>query len=243
VSIKLMAKVWDYSQASGNDLLVLLVLADMANDEGECWPSMATIARKSRLNVRNARLRIRSLEEMEEVLVIHGGGAASSRGGLRSNRYRVTIHITDEDDTDASDLIGIRMPATGSGQDDTDASDLQIRSAATGLIRSVATAESPEEPPLKLPLNPQPKAGDHKPTRHGMRGTGTSPRERQAAEGQARAAVAADAEADRLVVAIPEKYAHCPEDYVVDKIGQAFPDDADRRKAALSHYRDLKMAS
>ncbi len=147
-----MTDVWTYSKAAGTDLLVLLALADMANDDGECWPSMTTIARRSRLAPRNARLRIRSLEILGEVLVIHGAGTSSSKGGLRSNRYRVTVHIEDEPDTDASVLVesdAIGTPASVSETDDTDASVLQTLTPASPLIRTPASVESSVESPVE----------------------------------------------------------------------------------------------
>lgn len=50
----------------GNPLrkLVLLKLCDNANDNGECWPSIATIARKCEMSVRSVQTHIRALEKM-----------------------------------------------------------------------------------------------------------------------------------------------------------------------------------
>jgi hypothetical protein len=45
MSIKLMTLAWQVALKHG-DKLVLLALADNANDEGLCWPSIATIGRK-----------------------------------------------------------------------------------------------------------------------------------------------------------------------------------------------------
>lgn len=45
MSIKLMAEAWDLDIPSGPKM-VLLCLCDFANDNGMCWPSVATIARK-----------------------------------------------------------------------------------------------------------------------------------------------------------------------------------------------------
>jgi hypothetical protein len=236
-----MTSVWDYSKASGTDLLVLLVLADMANDEGECWPSMATIARKSRLEPRNARHRIRALETLEEVLVIRGGGRSSSKGGLRSNRYRVTVHMEADADTDASVLI------TDADRDasvlitdeaDTDASILQIRTPASSPIRTPASAEPSGEPLLKRPPNPHGRAVGDPGRKRGMRGTGTSPRELRAAGNAHRESVKAQGESERLVKAIPETYADHPE-IAKERIRQAFANDPERCQRSLDHLATL----
>lgn len=57
-----MSKLWESGPKNKTQLLVLLALADFANDEGHCWPSMATIAKKARLTDRGARKVVRQLE-------------------------------------------------------------------------------------------------------------------------------------------------------------------------------------
>lgn len=49
MSIKLMTQVWEQAEAEGTKLLLLLALADMANDEGYCWPSYKTLSKKIRV--------------------------------------------------------------------------------------------------------------------------------------------------------------------------------------------------
>lgn len=46
MSIKLMTSAWDLP-LTGNKKLVLMALADFANDQGKCWPCIATIATKT----------------------------------------------------------------------------------------------------------------------------------------------------------------------------------------------------
>lgn len=51
-----MARVWkDYPGTGGSELLALLALADWSDDDGRCWPSMASIATKVRLSKSQAR--------------------------------------------------------------------------------------------------------------------------------------------------------------------------------------------
>ena len=67
MSIEVMSQVWKYSKHSGTALLMLLAIADSANDERRAWPSIATLARKTRMSERNARYLLRELEDSEEI--------------------------------------------------------------------------------------------------------------------------------------------------------------------------------
>jgi hypothetical protein len=102
MSIEVMSRVWKHSKASGTPLLVLLCLADWADDEGECWPSISSVAKKCRLkDARHVKRVIHETLEAElgEVVVIAGAGKSSTKGGVRSNRYRITVHMTDDPPT------------------------------------------------------------------------------------------------------------------------------------------------
>lgn len=74
MSIKVMTEVWDSSSAKGSARLVLLSLADHANDEGYCYPSVARLARKSVLSERNVQLVLSELETRGELVRLLGTG-------------------------------------------------------------------------------------------------------------------------------------------------------------------------
>lgn len=82
MSIRWINHVWLNSPYGGERLLVHLALADFANDEGLCWPSIATLAKKSRCG---ERLVQRQIADM----IIDGWLVLDSRGGGRgrSNCY------------------------------------------------------------------------------------------------------------------------------------------------------------
>lgn len=61
MAVKISHWVWQHSGAKGNDLLVLLALADNANDDGVCWPSLRYLAEKTRLHENTIRSRLKSL--------------------------------------------------------------------------------------------------------------------------------------------------------------------------------------
>lgn len=78
MSIKVASHVWEHSQQSGSALLMLLALADHANDDGACWPSIETLARKCRVSERQARRLIRKLEDDGELATDVGGGRGNA---------------------------------------------------------------------------------------------------------------------------------------------------------------------
>jgi hypothetical protein len=50
MSIRVMSAAWDHYPGAGSELLVLLAMADWSDDDGRCWPSMSSIALKTRLS-------------------------------------------------------------------------------------------------------------------------------------------------------------------------------------------------
>lgn len=60
MSVRVMTAVWDIDLPD-SEKIVLLALADSANDEGWCWPSMATLARKCSKTDRTVQHAIRDL--------------------------------------------------------------------------------------------------------------------------------------------------------------------------------------
>jgi hypothetical protein len=74
MSVKATSAVWTASRATGTALLVLLCLADFADDSGKCWPSLATIASRTRMSTRNAGYLVRQLEALGEIEVMLSSG-------------------------------------------------------------------------------------------------------------------------------------------------------------------------
>lgn len=82
-----MTRVWDETRFKGTELLVLLCLADHANDDGVCWPSYDRLALRARCSRRQA---IRCLERLiAEGWVKKEGRKPVARGGY-VNIFRVT---------------------------------------------------------------------------------------------------------------------------------------------------------
>ena len=78
-----MSLIWDAGPQGSTKRFVLIALADNANDDGECWPSVATIARKTGICERAVRNAIRNLE-VEGWLVTD-----ISAGRKGANKYHI----------------------------------------------------------------------------------------------------------------------------------------------------------
>ena len=86
MSIRTMARVWQDSQHGGTELLMLLAIADFADDEGNAYPAVGALAKKCRTGSRNAQYVLRNLEDSGELRLFRGKGP---RG---TNRYRITVY-------------------------------------------------------------------------------------------------------------------------------------------------------
>ena len=74
MSIKLMTHVWDHSPHHGTTLLMLLALADHANDDGLCWPSVPRLAARCRISERQAISVLQALEKAGDITIERGCG-------------------------------------------------------------------------------------------------------------------------------------------------------------------------
>ena len=88
MSVKIMTRVWEYSGQGASELLLLLAIADNADDDGYCWPGGEYLANKVRMSYRSVMRLIQSLEETKELYCDH-----NRRNG---NRYLVIVGMNDE---------------------------------------------------------------------------------------------------------------------------------------------------
>lgn len=87
MSIKAMTWAWSLEELPLKESMVLLALADQANDEGLCWPSQETLAKKSRGSVRSVKRAIKFLRDAGLVETI----IRATPAGRKSNYYRVMV--------------------------------------------------------------------------------------------------------------------------------------------------------
>jgi Helix-turn-helix domain len=85
MSMRMMTQVWERSQHKGSELLLMLAIADNANDQGLAYPSTKTLAKKTRLSNRQVQRLIRVVTRSRELEVSVGTGP---RGG---NEYRIHL--------------------------------------------------------------------------------------------------------------------------------------------------------
>lgn len=85
MSVRMISRVWDYSNHKGNDLLMLLAIADFADDDGNAYPAVATLATKCRMLQRNANKILANLRDSGELEI------RQNEGPHGTNRYRLVV--------------------------------------------------------------------------------------------------------------------------------------------------------
>lgn len=144
MSIKAMTSVWEKSQHKGSTLLLLLAIADYAHDDGTgAWPSIDTLAKKTRMSVRNTQRLVDTLRASGEVTVISGGGPHGT------NLYAVVL---------AGDkLSGVTFPApdvTRSVMNDGVGLDLEVGLVDSSVRESLGDIPGEETSELDRWLGP-----------------------------------------------------------------------------------------
>jgi hypothetical protein len=77
MSIRLMTMVWDVRWPTQNHLLVMLKLADHANDEGsKVWPAVATIAKQAQCSERTVQNVLKALRDCGLITAVKAGGGS-----------------------------------------------------------------------------------------------------------------------------------------------------------------------
>lgn len=97
MGVRCVRAVLERSQARGAERMVLVDLAERADDKtGTCYPSVATIAKESAITERAAQLAIRALVSAGELEVVeHGAPMPKVRQQHRPNLYRLRLVVND----------------------------------------------------------------------------------------------------------------------------------------------------
>lgn len=118
MSVKALSLVWESFPAGGSELLAMLALADWSDDEGRCWPSMASIARKTRLS-RSQSQRIVHQLIADGFLSVTGnetGGAPGSTRQYMINFPTLTGRMGATGSAGATGRMGAREGSHGCGE-------------------------------------------------------------------------------------------------------------------------------
>ena len=194
MSILAMTWAWGLMDLDQSQTLVLLALADAANDDGVCWPSQAEIGRKARLKDRAVRNQIRSLEAMGLVSV----SSRSTSQGRKTNVYRLNVGCDFSlqskqparnagwvEGSDSQPVDNSTFRCNQSNRHEMPVGDPTgtVMPVATGTVMPVATLY--QTPKIQTPnLTPPP------PVVEGSVGLGTGFADRVAAEGESASPVA-----------------------------------------------------
>lgn len=130
---------------TANEKLVLIALADMADDRGICWPAMKRLAGKSICSKRTAQRAIKNFEKMN-LLTIYERPNDNKRND--SNLYQ--LHFMELLRMGNSELVGDTQSPSGR-QGDTHRGDTQSPSGRH-IVTQVGDTVTPE-PINKEPIN------------------------------------------------------------------------------------------
>lgn len=140
MSIQAMTWVWGLDALDTSQAMVLLALADAANDDGfACWPSQETLARKSRMSVRSVKRHIATLRNAGLIDV----ETQSSTRGRRANLYR--LHVGTEPDYSALSRQRAKLaPSNSTGEEKVDIPP----KGQNDPLRNEGTNEAPKGTPM-----------------------------------------------------------------------------------------------
>lgn len=102
MSLRQLTAAWAHDCGTHIAKLVLLALADNANDAGACWPSITAIAKKTHLCRQTVLNRIADFEREGSLSVVRNGG--------KSNHYQLTIPVYPVDQSTGQTSLPGRPP-------------------------------------------------------------------------------------------------------------------------------------
>jgi hypothetical protein len=151
MSIKVSTEVWLGSRNKSGNLLVLLALADHADDQGIAWPGVPLLARKARLSERHTRRCLNQLVASGELKILPNQA--------RSGRALYKIRL----DQLAPAISSSRTSASGPVSSASMSTDADDRSSDPPYIEE-PSIESPEESSSTIQIdisNPQNPSGEN----------------------------------------------------------------------------------
>lgn len=74
MSIRIMAQIFDMEDVPPTQKLILLALADHADDQGRCYPSISRLCRRTGLKERAIQSNLKALEIAGLISIVRGAG-------------------------------------------------------------------------------------------------------------------------------------------------------------------------
>jgi hypothetical protein len=158
MSVKATTWAWYDSKAEGADLLVLLALADFADESGRCFGSWGTMQKKTKLARSTIARCIKRLEASGELTAIEGAKTLNGRNlatvwqlpvkGRCQNETGVSVTLPPSD-SDTTPGVSVTLPP----------SDSDTPTQSNVLKRSLTTAPAISSPshPISEKEAPKPK--------------------------------------------------------------------------------------
>ncbi len=145
MSVEIMARVWNESVHTGTALLMLLAIADHANNDGVCWPSISKLAEKARVKPRQASNLIALLRDSGELSVSTGKG-----------RNNTSIYVVTIGEKGATERVIQRAQNMQSSAQNMQSSAQNMQSSV--IKHATAIAYEPLEPSIEPSLEPSGRA-------------------------------------------------------------------------------------
>ncbi|MBK0032723.1 helix-turn-helix domain-containing protein [Erwinia sp. S43] len=148
MSVKLSAFVWDGCAAAGmkiTSVAIMARLADFSNDEGVCWPSVATIARQIGAGPSTVRTALGKLEQ--DGWISRTARRKGNRNG--SNLYQINVKKL-------RDVAMFHLSESDTSNPDTSKSD----ASESDRSKSDASNFDPSENPSAAGFHPPESGGD-----------------------------------------------------------------------------------
>lgn len=158
MAARMTGMVFDRYPAGGGEMLLALALADHAHDDGtHIFPSIASLAVKSRQSERSVQYQLRKMEQSGWLELVNAGGGRMSgyKSGGRPREYRISPRwikgeeLTAPDDGDAS------------GSDSKGANSAPFEKGAAQSRKGCKTAQKRVQPSVEkgaTAIAPEPKA-------------------------------------------------------------------------------------
>jgi hypothetical protein len=157
MSAKVVSFIFEHSKTVGSARVLMLAIADMANNDGECWPGRANLARRVNVSVRQITRLIQECERTGELSVI---SERRPNNEFENNRYLIHGVAADQRITKARQpkpKAERKDTRVTSDTDDTTGSDTDVtltKSAEPKALKRLSDASAPNVSVL-------PKAGSY----------------------------------------------------------------------------------